>query len=153
MRYFKDSDFIKVARLEISEQVGTCKQDIINLGKLIANADPSRLDEHGADILNEVSMGVGQVKALYEGANEMLGAIENFLITGEFPTSAEMKESIKNTGADITSLEELDEYKLLISDEEQERFAFVVCNYELISRMLDSAMELCAVLHKAAKRL
>lgn len=153
MRLFKDSQFIAAARVEISEQVGTCKQDIINLGKLIANADPSRLDEHGVDILNEVSMGVGQVKALYEGANEMLGAIENFLISGEFPTSAEMKESIKNTGADTASLNELDEYKLLMSDSEQERFAFVVCNYELISRMLDSAMDLCAVLHKAAKRL
>ena len=82
----------------------------------------------------------------------MVRNIENFLLSKDFPSSEEMKESIKNSGADITALDELDEYKALSKDE-KEKFTFVVANYELISTMLDSAGTLCAVLHKAVKRL
>lgn len=153
MRLFSDSTFMAAARCELKEQIDTCARDFIHLGELVAKVDVNGLDEHGQNLLNEISMGTGQIKALFENAQEMVGNIENFLNTREFPSSDEMKESIKNSGADASGLEDIDEYKLLMSDEEQEQFAFVACNYELISRMLDSAIELCAVLHKAAKKL
>ena len=82
----------------------------------------------------------------------MLSNIEHFLISDEFPTNQEMQESIKNSGADAKALGELDEYKQL-SQNTKLKFAFIACNYELISRMLDSASELSAVLLKATNKI
>ena len=63
-----------------------------------------------------------------------------------------MKESIKNSGANAQALNELDEYRQM-SESTKLKFAFTACNYELISRMLDTATELSEVLLKAAKRI
>ena len=152
MRAFKDSAFIAAARIEIGGQINDVASDLNGLAKLAEDTDESKLEGHDQDLFEQVVAGVHQIKSLFEGANQMVRNIENFLLSKDFPSSEEMKESIKNSGADITALDELDEYKALSKDE-KEKFTFVVANYELISTMLDSANELCAVLHKAVKRL
>lgn len=152
MRLFNESEFLGAARVEISEQIGTCARDLQNLGDTVGRIDTSALDERGHDLLNEVLSGVNQIKTLFESSNKMVANIEHYLLSNEFPSKDEMSKSIKDIGAEISSLDEIDEYKSMDADTKQ-KYAFVASNYELISTMLDNALELCAVLHKAAKRL
>ena len=152
MRAFKDSAFIAAARIEISGQISDVASDLNGLAKLAEDIDESKLEGREKDLFEQILAGVHQIKSLFEGANKMVENIEHFLLNKDFPSSKEIKESIKNSGADITALDELDEYKALSKDE-KEKFSFVVANYELISTMLDSASTLCAALHKAVKRL
>lgn len=152
LRMFNDSAFIAAARVEISDQINQCFNDIGGLKSIVKNVDASKLDEHGANLVMQVTSGIHQVSSLLEGANKMLSNIEHFLVSDEFPTDDEMKESIKNSGANAQALNELDEYRQM-SESTKLKFAFTACNYELISRMLDTATELSEVLLKAAKRI
>lgn len=151
MRLFSDSSFLAAARVEISEQISTCADNLKDLGKMVESADISSFNEEQENLLNEVNLGINQIKTLFDNSNLMMANIEDYLVNGTFPTSEEMKKSIINSHADANALDLIDDYKEL-SDEDKEKFAFVACNYELVSTMLENAIELCAVLHKAAKR-
>lgn len=152
VRMFNDSAFIASARVQISEQINQCLNDLGGLNSVVKNANIAKLDDNGLALINEVKNGITQISSLLQNANTMLSNIEHFLISDEFPTSQEMQESIKNSGADAKALDELDEYKQL-SQNTKLKFAFIACNYELISRMLDSASELSAVLLKATNKI
>ena len=151
MRLFSDSSFLAAARVEISEQFNECASKLQELAGSTQDANINNLDEHQENLLNEVLAGTHQIKTLFENANVMMGNIEHFLISGEFPSSQEMQNSVVHSGADVNALDLVDDYKAL-DDANKEKFAFVACNYELISTMLDNAIELCAVLHKATKK-
>ena len=150
VRMFNDSAFIASARVQISEQINQCLNDLGGLNSVVKSANIAKLDDNGLALINEVKNGISQISSLLQ--NAMLSNIEHFLISDEFPTNQEMQESIKNSGADAKALDELDEYKQL-SQNTKLKFAFIACNYELISRMLDSASELSAVLLKATNKI
>ncbi len=152
MRLFSDSAFLAAARVEISEQFNACASDLKALSQTIEAADAKSFDEHQDNILNEVLAGIHQIKTLFENANQMMANIEHFLISNEFPSSEEMKKSIIDSQADANALDLVEDYKTL-GPADKEKFAFVACNYELISTMLENAIELCAVLNKAAKKI
>lgn len=151
MRLFSDSAFLAAARVEISEQFNDCASRLQELASEAQGVNTSNFDEHQESLLNEVLAGIHQIKTLFENASEMMANIEHFLISAEFPSSEEMKKSIEQSGADTNALDLVDDYKALDA-QNKEKFAFVACNYELISTMLENASELCAVLHKATKK-
>ena len=152
VRMFNESAFIAAARVEISGQINNCLSDIGGLTSIVKSVDISKFNEHDANLINEIKSGIHQVNSLLQNANTMLSNIEHFLISDEFPSEKEMQESIKNSGANAQALNELEEYKQM-SKNTKLKFAFTACNYELISRMLDTAIELNAVLLKAAKKI
>ncbi len=72
VRMFNDSAFIASARVQISEQINQCLNDLGGLNSVVKSANIAKLDDNGLALINEVKNGISQISSLLQNANTML---------------------------------------------------------------------------------
>ena len=56
VRMFNDSAFIASARVQISEQINQCLNDLGGLNSVVKSANIAKLDDNGLALINEVKI-------------------------------------------------------------------------------------------------
>lgn len=142
---YTNSAFINGAKDAIQEQFDAYNEAVSSLKPILDGDKGGKL----AEVLSQ-SVEIGE--NLKNTAKSMIGHLNHFMKSGEFPTKAEMIQSIADIAStDADALDGLDEYKVL-SEEDKLKFKFVCVNFEQISKFMDSALEVVSIAVKSISK-
>lgn len=146
---YKNSAFISGAKDAIQDQFNAYKHAMSVLMPVIEAGKK----ESNTKIYDAFDETISVAVNLHDTAKSMIGHINHFIKSGNFPTKDEMNQSIKAANTEnLEAFDTLDEY-IKLNDDEKLRFKFVCVNLEQVSKFLDSSLEVLQIIISSINKL
>lgn len=144
---FEESIFIKNAKDSIEDQFDAYNKAISAINPILETSK----DEEGKTF-EAFEATMATASKLRENSREMIGYLNQCMQSNNFPKNEEMQGSIDLVNTDSSALDELDEYKVLNSDDKL-KYKFICVNLEQASKMLDSALKVLETVIKILRKI